>query len=188
MTVSEAPLIETARLRLRPLAETDIADWARLLYADPDVTRYLPGPDVTPEERAARLYKHFSEHWPRHGYGEWAVTDRSTGVFLGQAGLNHIPDIAETELDYALAKHAWGRGLATEAARAAVRYAFEAAGLTRLIGFVIPEHVASRRVLERLGFVFEESTHFWGVDLVRYGLTPEQFAAAATALPALESS
>jgi ribosomal-protein-alanine N-acetyltransferase len=74
--------------------------------------------------------------------------------------------------------HAWGRGLATEAAQAAVQFAFETAGLTRLIGFVIPENVASRRVLERVGFVYECDMHYWGVDLVRYGLRPEQFRAA----------
>lgn len=169
MPSTEAPAIETARLRLRPFEETDVPEWARLVYADPDVTRYLPGPDATPLERTQRMFKHFTDHWPQHGYGEWAVTDIETGAFLGQCGLNHIADIQETELDYALAKHAWGRGLATEAANAAVRLAFETAGLTRLIGFVIPEHIASRRVLERLGFTYECDMHYWGVDLVRYG-------------------
>lgn len=181
MTTTPVPTIETSRLRLRPLAEDDIADWSRLIYADPEVTRYLPGPDVTPLARTERLFKHFTDHWPAHGYGEWAVTDRETGAFLGQCGLNHIDEIDETELDYSLAKYAWGRGIATEAAGAAVRFAFETAGLTRLIGFVVPEHVASRRVLERLGFVYECDTHFWGVDLVRYGLSPEQFREAGTA-------
>jgi ribosomal-protein-alanine N-acetyltransferase len=176
MTHDDIPTIETKRLRLRPLLEDDIPTWAKLVYADPEVTRYLPGSDVTPVERTERLYRYFTDHWPRHGFGEWAVIDRETGEFLGQAGLNHIADLNETELDYALAKHGWGRGLATEAATAAVRYAFDIAGLERLIGFVIPENVASRRVLERIGFVYECDTHYWGVDLVRYGLRPEQFA------------
>ncbi|HEX5167054.1 MAG TPA: GNAT family N-acetyltransferase [Thermomicrobiales bacterium] len=178
MTPVEAPTIETARLRLRPLTEADVPEWSRLLYADPEVTRYLPGPDVTPLERTERLFQHFSVHWQRHGYGEWAVTDRETGAFLGQCGLNHIDDLSETELDYALARRAWGRGLATEAARAAVSYAFESAGLTRLIGFVVPEHVVSRRVLERLGFVYKCDMHYWGVDLVRYGLQRDDPTAA----------
>jgi ribosomal-protein-alanine N-acetyltransferase len=141
------------------------------------VTRYLPASKVTPVERSRRVYEMFTGHWPRHGYGIWAVTEKATGVFLGQAGLNHIDEIAETELDYALARDSWGRGLASEAAEAAVRFAFERAGLARLIGFVVPENVASRRVLEKLGFAFETETHYWGLDLVRYGLTPEQFAA-----------
>jgi RimJ/RimL family protein N-acetyltransferase len=171
MTPVEAPTIETARLRLRPLMEADVPEWSRLLYADPEVARYLPGPNVTPLERTERLFQHFTSHWQHHGYGEWAVIDCETGAFLGQCGLNHIEDLGETELDYALARSAWGRGLATEAAQAAVNFAFEMAGLTRLIGFVIPEHAASRRVLERLGFVYECDTHYWGVDLVRYGLS-----------------
>jgi ribosomal-protein-alanine N-acetyltransferase len=174
----DVPVIETERLRLRPLREDDIADWARLIYADPEVSRYLPGPDVTPTERAERLYRYFTDHWPLHGYGEWAVTDRVTGAFLGQCGLNHIADLRETEIDYALAKQAWGRGLATEASQAAVQFAFESAGLTRLIGFVIPENTASRRVLERVGFRFESDTHYWGVDLVRYCLSKDEYPAA----------
>ena len=178
MSTTDVPTIETARLRLRPFADADVSEWTRLIYADADVTRFLPGTNATPHERTQRMYHHFTEHWRRHGYGEWAVTDLESGAFLGQCGLNHIDDINETEVDYALAKHAWGRGLASEAASAAVQYGFETAGLTRLIGFVMPDHVASRRVLERLGFVYECDTHFWGVDLVRYGLTPEQFNAA----------
>ncbi|HYI16572.1 MAG TPA: GNAT family N-acetyltransferase [Thermomicrobiales bacterium] len=178
MTSSDVPTIETARLRLRPLHEDDIPGWARVIYADPDVVRYLPGPNVTSLERTERLYRHFTDLWPRHGFGGWAVTDRDSGDFLGQAGLNHIADLKETEIDYALAKHAWGRGLATEAASAVARFAFESAGLTRLIGFVIPENVASRRVLERIGFAYECDMHYWGVDLARYGMSPEQLDAA----------
>lgn len=169
MGTAQIPTLETERLRLRPLLEEDVPEWARLLYADPEVTRYLPGKDETPLERTQRLFRAFDEHWPTYGFGEWAVTDRNTGAFLGQCGLNHIPDLAETELDYALARHVWGRGLATEAAQAAVNFAFETVGLSRLIGFVMPEHIASRRVLERLDFEYECEMHFWGVDLVRYG-------------------
>lgn len=180
MGSAEVPTIETVRLRLRPLAENDIPIWSEQVYADPDVTRYLPGSAANPLERTERLFQHVTEQWLRYGVGEWAVTDRETGTFLGQCGLNHIEDLEETELDYALAKHAWGRGLATEAARAAVEFAFETARLTRLIGFVIPEHIASRRVLERLGFTYESDTHYWGVDLVRYGLNPEQFGTLST--------
>jgi len=180
MASINVPSVETDRLRLRPLREDDIPDWERLIFADPDVTRYLPGPDITPRERAERLYRAFTGHWERNGYGIWAMTDRETGDFIGQCGLNRIPDLGETEVDYALGRHAWGRGLATEAASAVVRYAFETAGLPRLIGFVIPENVASRRVLERIGFRFETEMHYWGVDLVRYGLQRDEFVDPGT--------
>lgn len=171
VTPDSAPTIETERLRLRELRASDLPDWAQLIYADPEVTRYLPGPDVTPLERAERLFRHFTEQWPLHGVGGWAITDRETGAFLGQCGLNQIPDLGETEIDYALARQSWGRGLATEAAGAVVNYAFSTAQLARLIGFVIPENTASRRVLERLGFTYECAMRYWGVDLVRYGLS-----------------
>lgn len=148
---------------------------ARLLYAGPNGTRYLPSPDTTLIEPTKRLYRHVSERWSPDGFGEWTVADRETGAFRGRRGLNHITDVSKAERDDVLARHAWGRGLAIEAIGAAIRFTFETAGLTRPISFVVPEHVASCRVLKRVGFVYERDTHDWGVALVCYGLDPEQF-------------
>ena len=170
MGTTEIPTIETARLRLRPFEDADVSEWTRLIYADADVTRYLPGTNATPYERTQRMYHHFTEHWPRHGFGEWAVTDRESGAFLGQCGLNHIDDIDETEVDYALAKHAWGRGLATEAAERLVRIAFDERGFDRLFALVFPENAASARVLQKLGFVPHDRVARFGGELDRHVL------------------
>jgi RimJ/RimL family protein N-acetyltransferase len=107
---------------------------------------------------------------------------------MGQCGLNYVANLGQTEIDFALARHYWGRGFASEAARAAVRFAFDTANLSELIGFVVPENGASRRVLARLGFVEERVVQQWGADLLLHTLTPQQFHAADAPRPAADAS
>ena len=93
-----------------------------LIFADAEVMRYLPKRDLAPRERAERTIAFFNDHWSRCGYGVWAVTDKITGEFIGHCGLNFVPEAEEVEVLYALRKDHWGQGIATEAARASVRF------------------------------------------------------------------
>jgi len=67
-------------------------------------------------------------HWRERGYGVWAVEDLTTGTFAGHCGLRFLEEVGETEVYYAFAKPFWGRGLATEAVGATVRFGFDSAG------------------------------------------------------------
>lgn len=174
---SAIPELETERLRLRGWAEADIEPWARLIFADPEVTRFLPRADVPPLERTQRFYRYCVEHWEKRGYGIWAVTDRATGAFMGECGLNFIDDLDVVELDYSLGKAYWGQGLATEAARAATRHGFETLGLSRMIALTFRDNIGSRKVMERVGFEYEKDVHVFGEDLMLHGATPERFRA-----------
>ena len=169
------PAVETERLLLRHFTTADLDDWADSIFADPEVTRYLPKREIPPHQRAERALQYVQEHWARHGYGLWAVTERTSGQFIGQGGLNYLEETGEVEVDYALAKAYWGRGIATETARASLRFGFEYHGLERIIGLAMPENIASRRVLERTGMVFVKDTHLFGLDLVNYAILKEQF-------------
>lgn len=175
MTVAE---LETPRLRLRGWTEADIEPWTRLIYADPEVTRFLPAATVTPEERTARFYRYIVEHWERHGYGIWAVMDRTTGAFMGQCGLNYIDEMDVVELDYSLARAYWGQGLASEAARAATAYAFDTLGVPKMIALTFRDNIGSRKVMERVGFVYAHDVHVFGSDLMLHENTPQQFREA----------
>jgi len=168
------PLLKTARLLLRAFAPSDLEEYARCIFADADVTRYLPKRDIPPQERAGRVMKYFGDHWAQHGYGDWAVTDKTDGQLLGHCGLNYLEEAGEVEVEYALAKAYWGRGLATEAARASVRFGFENIGLERVIALAVPENIASRRVMEHLGLVYAKDVHYFGLDLVYYVIPREQ--------------
>ncbi len=174
-TSEGVPCIETARLLLRPFTPADLDDYVRLIFADAEVMRYLPKRDLAPRERAERTITVFAEHWSQHGLGAWAVTDKVTGEFMGHCGLGPVPEAGEIEVLYSLGQAYWGRGFATEAARASVRFGFEQANLIRLIALAVPENIASRRVMEHLGFVYEKDAHYFGLDLVQYTLQREHF-------------
>lgn len=169
------PCVETARLALRAFTEADVDDYAQHIFADAEVMRYVPKRDLAPRERAERTVAFFNDHWLQHGYGVWAVTDKQTGQFIGHCGLGDVPEAGEVEVMYALRQAQWGQGFATEAARASVRFGFETANLARLVAFVVPANIASRRVMEHLGFVYEKDVHYFGLDLVQYALRREHF-------------
>jgi ribosomal-protein-alanine N-acetyltransferase len=173
--MNDIPRIETARLLLRPLTPSDLDDYTRLIFADAEVMRYLPKRDLAPRERAERTIAFFNDHWPQRGHGVWALADKLTGEFIGHCGLNFVAETGDVELLYALRSDHWGQGIATEAARASVQFGFEQAKLARLVAFAVPENIASRRVMEHLGFAYEKDVHYFGLDLVQYALAHEHF-------------
>ena len=160
--------LDTANLVLRPMETADVPAYGAF-RSDPLVMRYLPpaARDGDQTEKAAKRIPAFAEHWRQRGYGVWGVFERGSGAMIGHCGLNYLEEYDETEVLYALARHAWGRGLATEAARAAVDFGFGPAGLTRLIGLVHPDNVASQHVLTKLGFAYRHDLTWQGMR-VRY--------------------
>jgi RimJ/RimL family protein N-acetyltransferase len=144
----------TPRLLLRPFRPGDAAAYARI-RARPEVMRHMPGGAARAalaEAEAPAAIARFTALWEEAGYGPWAVEDRATGALLGHAGLRLLPELGgETEILYLLDSAAWGRGLATEAAAAARDAGLGPCGLQRLVGYVAPANVASRRVLEKVG-------------------------------------
>jgi ribosomal-protein-alanine N-acetyltransferase len=169
--------LETPRLRMRPFDWNDF-DRAVAIYADPDVTRFLPRGPVPRDEvvaRVERVLTHFSAHWTDHGFGVWALIDRATGILVGQCGLQHLPNDGDVEVLYLLERAQWARGLATEAAGAALAHGFTRVGLDRIVAVTRPEHVASRRVMEKLGMRLEGEVDVYGLRAVRYALSRAEF-------------
>ncbi len=144
------PRLRTSRLLLREWRDEDLAPFAAL-NADPQVARFLSGP-LTREE-SDTLVGRIKAHWRDDGYALWAVERVADGVFLGFTGLS-VPVWAPeptVEVGWRFARSAWGHGYATEAAREAVRFAFEDLGLDALVSYTAVTNVRSRRVMERLG-------------------------------------
>ena len=148
MTVS----LPTARLLLRPWRDADVAAFVRL-SADPAVTEFLrPLPDrAAAEARVARVL----EHWRRHGFGQWVVERPGKTGLVGVVGLAWVAYEAHftpaVEIAWRLDRAHWGRGYATEAARAALDYGFGKLGLDEIVAVTVPVNWRSRRVMERLG-------------------------------------
>lgn len=138
--------LRTSRLLLRPWRDEDVAAFAEL-SADPAVMEYLvPLPGWVARARA---------HWEQHGYGQWVVEIPGEASFAGVVGLNTISYEAHftpaVEAAWRFARDYWGRGYATEAARAALDHGFEKLALAEIVATTVPANQRSRRVMERLG-------------------------------------
>src|SRR5215207_2181655 len=121
--------LETERLRLRPLTLDDVDAYYECITRDPDVMRYLPGGLPRQRADAEWVITYFMRHAELHSFGIWCVEEKSSGKLIGHAGLEYIPGASEIEIAYTLAKAYWGRGLASEAARASLSYGFESLDL-----------------------------------------------------------
>lgn len=145
-------VLETERLVLRHVTTADL-DPLAALYADPDVRRQFPDGTRTYEQTRDELAWIINVYDGRYGYGLWATILEETGAFIGRCGLLpwDIDGRTEVEVAYLLDKRHWGRGLATEAARAIVDHAFATPPVDRLICRTDPENTASRNVAVKLG-------------------------------------
>jgi RimJ/RimL family protein N-acetyltransferase len=150
--------LTTDRLLVRPLAPQDAADLAAI-WSDPDVTRYMGGPRDH-EETYRGLLAEAEEGGANPTDTLYPVTERSSGVVIGHCGFlgKEVDGEAETELIYVFAKAGWGKGFATEAARALCTVAFEQLGVKRLIALIDPENEGSARVAEKAGMRFWKET------------------------------
>lgn len=141
------PTLETARLILRPTAAEDFDFWAALM-AD-EASKFIGGPQ--PRAAAWRGFVSMAGSWAIQGYAMFSVIEKASGLWIGRVG----PWVPEgwpgTEVGWAIAKDAYGKGYATEAAAAAIDWAFDALGWTEVIHCIDPENVASQKVAERLG-------------------------------------
>ncbi|NNL67045.1 MAG: GNAT family N-acetyltransferase [Myxococcales bacterium] len=152
--------MRTERLLLRAWRESDLEPFARL-NADPVVMEHFPAPlGRTGSDELARRIGTGIE---RDGYGLWAVETPDL-PFAGYVGLaaprfeaHFTPAV---EVGWRLAREAWGRGYATEGARAAVAYGFGTLGLSEIVSFTVPRNVRSRRVMEKLGMTHDPADDF----------------------------
>ena len=161
------PRFETVRLVLRPFSALDAVSLHKILSVE-GMLRYYPTSEPPDLERVERLVSRQIEHWAEHGYGWWAVEDKSTTELLGWSGLQYLPETNEIEIGYLLARPYWGRGLATEAAQVGINYGFDHLQIPTIIGIVHPENIASQRVLEKIGLIFQEQAEYFGMECYKY--------------------
>ena len=165
--------ISTDRLVLRRFCAQDAAPLFEM-NSDPEVLRYTgdePFPDVSAAADFIRNYSHYRDHV----FGRWAVTSRESGEFMGFCGLRYSEDSGEVDLGFRLFRRYWARGIATEAARAALQAGFEQFQLGEITGRAMRENLPSITVLQKLGMRFrelaEEKELFWLI----YAITREEY-------------
>ena len=154
--------IETARLRLREFTAQDEAALSAL-FSCPAVMRFSPSGPLSAAQSRARLDE-FLASYAAHGFGKWAVELRASGEVIGCCGpaLAAIDGPPERELGYRLRAEHWGRGLASEAAAAALAHCFGPLRFEQLVGFVEPANTASVHVLGKLGMRYQRRALWLG--------------------------
>ncbi len=158
--------LRTERLLLRPWRLADRAPFAAL-NADPTVMEFFPATLTKDESDALAARIDGDLQW--HGYGLWAVEIPGEAPFIGFVGLSateaDMPFPHAIEVGWRLARAYWGRGLASEAARAALAYGFDELGLEEIVSLTAVRNVRSRRVMERLGMSCDPAEDFTHPDL-----------------------
>ncbi len=142
-------VFETPRLLGRRLGPQDLEPM-HAVYSDLEAMRYVGDGTALSREDCERWLAVTAQNYETRGYGMFALVERQTGEVVGFGGLIHFAGRGQPEIKYAFLRSAWGRGLATEAARALLEFA-RARGLPEVIATVAPRHGASQRVLAKAG-------------------------------------
>jgi [ribosomal protein S5]-alanine N-acetyltransferase len=161
-------------MRGEPLAPEHEAELSSLTL-DPRVYRTLwPWPEPPSHDDVRSSLADKRDHWDRHGFGLWLLRDRDTGALAGRGGLQYTDAIGgfAVEAAWAIVPELWGRGLATELANASARVAFHSLGLHEVIAITLPGNVASRRVMDKAGFVYDRQIVHVGLPHLLYRRRP----------------
>jgi RimJ/RimL family protein N-acetyltransferase len=140
------------------------------LMQDPEVMQFVGDRRVPSAQDSWRAVAGWIGHWALRGYGQWAIEVRDSGELVGRAGVINPQGWPGAEVGYLLGKHWWGRGYATEAARAAMNWAFRERDFDRLLSLIDPDNAASIRVAERLGETLLGETRLWEHTVLMYGI------------------
>ena len=155
--MTACPTLVTDRLILRPLEESDLDAYTELLTT-PEVRRSLHLSATYSRRDAWMGMAQWRGQWELRGSGQWAVEERSSGRFVGRAGLHRpeVPDWPGLEVGWTLHPTHWGKGYATEAGASAIAYAFEVIGVVEVFSIILPENRRSQAVARRLGLTLVE--------------------------------
>jgi RimJ/RimL family protein N-acetyltransferase len=157
--------IETERLLLRPLEAQDAEDLVAL-HTTPEVSRFMT---VLDRDLALRRISQDCRNWAERGYGLVAILERGSGRFLGW------PQFGEVEVGWAVKPASWGRGVATEAGWACLRWGFETLHVPYLTAMIRPDNARSIRVAERLGMAPLRRDVLNGQEVIIYARSRERW-------------
>jgi ribosomal-protein-alanine N-acetyltransferase len=151
------PIMRTPRLILQPFA-AEVIDTLHALWTDRDVRRYLWDDRVISRTRAAEVLQLALDSAERHGIGYWTLREKSGGAVLGDVGFQFIGQTSEIELMCGLRRVFWKRGLATEAAQAALHYLWDATLFTTVFARADLPNERSVRLMQRLEISYHSTT------------------------------
>jgi len=149
------------------------------IRSDPEVMRFIGAGQPHAKDQVRDALEHILSVWKQHGFGRWAIIHKPDKKLIGWCGLAFLDKTEEIEIGYGIAKEYWGRGLTTEAAAATIRYGFEELKLSRIVAVAMPENIASRRIMEKIGMRYEKTGHWYEEELVYYVISQDEYEPGA---------
>lgn len=163
------PIVETERLRLRGISAEDLDDFSEM-NANPDFARYFGTGKPLSRWESWNVLTMLAGHWMVRGFGFWFVEEKVTKKFVGRVGIWYPDGRPGTEIGWGISPDYWGKGYATEAARASKDWAFTNLGVDELISVIHPENEASKRVAIRIGEAYRETMDVNGKESHIYSI------------------
>jgi len=156
----------TERLTMHAMTEDDAEAFFRL-NSNAEVMRFTHEPLMQSVEEARDAIASYPD-FDRYGYGRWGCFLKTGGPTIGFCGLKFLPEFDAVDIGYRLMPEYWGRGLATEAARATIAFGFATLKLDQIIALTIKENIGSIRVLEKIGMRGDGTVEYDGVCPLKY--------------------
>ncbi len=173
MSKTSLPEFETSRLKIRQRNLEDL-DACLEMDSDPDVMRYMGG--VRPSDKRREEFVVGMNEAVEIGLGYWSVFPKdSEHDLLGWIILRPLPGYTDVEIGYRFKHTAWGKGYATEAARAVLRHGFETVGLDEIVAVIHPENERSQRIIKKLGLIPDGMRKAYGKQIPFYRLPRAQY-------------
>lgn len=160
----------TERLNLRKMTTDDVQN-LMAIFSDPEVMKHYPS--TMNQEEALGWINRTLSNYEKLGVGFWIVEDKTSGKFLGQCGLipQEYDGVNVMEIAYLFARQEWGKGYATESAKACKQYGFQVMSLNKMYSFIDANNTTSARVAERNGMHIEKTITKWGKDVLVYSVS-----------------
>lgn len=152
-------ILETERLLIRDIEVEDKEDMFKL-HSDPEVQKYTGEPVVESVEEMEQRIRARHKEYKELGYGRWALIEKASNTLIGWAGLLYLEEFDQIDIGYRLRKEFWGKGYATEASVAILKYGFETLGLEEIIAIAYPANVGSIRVMQKTGMQYYKTAEY----------------------------
>ncbi|MEP6945826.1 MAG: GNAT family N-acetyltransferase [Acidobacteriota bacterium] len=166
--------LETERIIIRKITADDL-EWLIEMRSPDSVNRYMGGPDLQNAERLADRMTFYLASYEKFGFGFSVMSLKSNGAKIGTSGLVPLDDTGEIEIGYNLSEQYWRHGYGYECAMAWLKYGFEIAGLERIVAVAHPDNKGSWRIMEKCGMHYERSGEHYGMEVVYYAISSEEF-------------
>lgn len=167
-------MLETERLIIRKFTLDDL-ETLIALRSDDEVAWGIGGARSQSREFNQQRLNFALDCYEKYGFGMCAMIHKETGEFFGWSGLQPLEDSGEIEVGYGMAKKYWRQGIGFEAAQAWLDYGFRQANLARIVAVAMPENKGSWRIMEKLGMTYEKNEIHYGMELVFYAISREDF-------------